>query len=235
MTAIGRAIMKQLVTLLVLVLLLAGGAYYFRETLKERFFGGSLEAKYELVIKRFARESQLIVAGAEVDTTATQVFTNDNFKDWPEWTQPLTKALVGRDLVVDIPVETEFKLQLEGLTKGDVAIEGNTLTFKTPLVVHVDSQPVGVPEIKHSGSGLVDKAVDFLTSGQKAQEFLAEKSQEALYKTSEEVLTDQNRQEKVAEFASQSLEDLLNLASDEKLEVELTVTDLEFVIVDQPQ
>lgn len=229
MKLIGKYVAKKIAGLIVLGLILAGGLFWFRHKL----FGGSLTSKYEFVITRFERESQLVVAGADVKTTSTQVFTNNHFKDWPDWTQTFTKVLVGRDLVVDIPVETEFKLQLEGLTKDDVSISGNTLTFKKPLKVHVDSQPVDVPKIKKSGSGLIDKAADLFTSGKKAQEFLAEKSQEALYKTSEKVLDDQDRQEKVAEFASQSLENLLNLSSEEKLEVELTVGDLEFINVDE--
>lgn len=231
MKLVGKYVAKKIAGLIVLGLIVAGGVFWFRH----RLFGGTLTAKYEFVIKSFEQESQLIVAGAEVKTTVPQTFTNDNFKDWPDWTQPLTKALVGRDLVMDIPVETEFKLQLAGLTKDDVRISGNTLTFKRPLKVHVDSQPVDVPKIKKSGSGLVDKAVDLFTSGQKAQEFFAEKSQEAMHKTSEHVLDDQERQEKVAKFASQALENLLNLSSAEKLEVDLTVNDLEFVNIDKPE
>ncbi|MFH0385949.1 hypothetical protein ACHBIF_09545, partial [Streptococcus sp. A11] len=80
---------------------------------------------------------------------------------------------------------------------------------------------------------LIDKAVDVFTAGQKAQEFLSDKSQEAIYKTSEYVLNDAERQEKVVGFAENSLESLLNLNSDEKLEVDLSLDDLSFVIVDK--
>lgn len=234
MKMIGKYVAKKIASLLVLGLLLIGSFFWLKSQFPN-WFAGTLTSKYEFVIKSFEEESQLIVAGAEVDTTATHVFTNDQLQDWPKWTQPLTKALVGRDLVVEIPVETEFKLQLEGLTKDDVSISGKNLTFKKPLVVHVDSQPVDVPKRIEGDNGLIDKAVDVFTSGTKAQEFLAEKSQEVLYKTSEEVMADQGRQEKVAKFASQALENLLNLSSEEKLEVELTVEDLEFVNVDKPE
>ncbi len=99
----------------------------------------------------------------------------------------------------------------------------------------MDSQQVGTVTLSKSSNGLVDKAVDVFTSGQKAQEaqeFLNEKSQEAIYKTSEEVLNDAERQEKVATYAETALENLLNLNSDEKLEVSIKVEDLDFQIVD---
>ena len=77
------------------------------------------------------------------------------------------------------------------------------------------------------------ETVDVFTSGLKAQEFLNEKSQEAIYNTSEKVLNDAERQEKVASFAETALENLLNLNSEEKLEVEIEVADLNFQIVDK--
>ncbi|MFA9414276.1 MULTISPECIES: hypothetical protein [unclassified Streptococcus] len=230
MKLIGKFMAKKIASLVVLVLIALSLVFHFRE----QFFGGILTSKYSFVIKRFERENQLVVAGVDVETTAEQVFTNKHFKDWPEWTEPLTKALVGRDLVAEIPVKTEFKLELKGLDKSDLTITNSVLSFKKPLTVYVDSQATGVPVIKKSGSGLVDKAVDLFTSGQKAQEFLAEKSQEAIYETSEHVLDDLDRQKKVATFASQSLEQLLNLDRDDKLMVELTVDDLEFINVDKP-
>lgn len=202
---------------------------------KFNLFDGTLTSRYTFVIKRFEKKSQLIVAGADVETTAEQVFTNDNFKEWPEWTKPLTKTLVGRELVAEISVKTEFKLELKGLTEEDVEIEDGVLRFKKALTVYVDSQAVGIPDIQKSGSGIVDKAVDAVTGGKKAQEFFAEKSQEAIYKTSEHVLEDKDRQKKVAKFASEGLEDLLNLGSEEELDVQLSVDDLYFVIEDKKE
>lgn len=231
MKQIGKYVAKQIASLIVLGLILLGVFFYFRP----RWFDGTLTSKYEFVMTRFERESQLVVAGADVETRAEQVFTNDNFKDWPDWTKPLTSALVGRELVAEIPVKTEFKLELKDLTQDDVVISDGVLTFKKPLTTYVDSQSVGVPVIKKTGSGLVDKAVDLFTSGQKAQEFLAEKSQEAVYKTSEQVLNDKERQEKVAKFAEESLENLLNLGSNQELDVELAVHDLTFVIEDKKE
>lgn len=232
MQLIKKYLAKKIASLLVLLLILVGGFFAVRHFLPD-WFSGTLSSKYEFVITRFERESQLVVAGADVETTANHVFTNDHLKDWPDWTKPLTKALVGRDLEVEIPVKTEFKLELKNLTKNDVAVQNGVLTFKKPLTVYVDSQTTGLPDIKKSGSGLVDKAVDLFTSSKKAQEFLGAKSQEALYKTSEHVLGDTERQEKVAKFASQSLENLLNLDNDATLTVNLTVDDLVFVNVDK--
>ncbi|MGU8043962.1 hypothetical protein ACS60V_01420 [Streptococcus suis] len=46
-------------------------------------------------------------------------------------------------------------------------------------------------------------------------------------------MNDAGRQEKVAAFAETALENLLNLNSEEKLEVEIEVADLNFQIVDK--
>ena len=173
------------------------------------------------------------MAGADVETTANHTFENNKMKEWPDWTEPITKLFVGREMSVEIPVQTEFKLDLEGLTKDDIRIEDNTLTFKNFLTVEVDSQQHGEIKISNNSNGLIDKAVDVFTAGQKAQEFLSDKSQEAIYKTSEYVLNDAERQEMVVGFAENSLESLLNLNSDEKLEVDLSLDDLNFVIVDK--
>lgn len=233
MKVIGNYFAKKAAGLLVLALVLAGLFFYIKS--KFNLFDGTLTSRYTFVIKRFEKKSQLIVAGADVETTAEQVFTNDNFKEWPEWTKPLTKTLVGRELVAEISVKTEFKLELKGLTEEDVEIEDGVLRFKKALTVYVDSQAVGIPDIQKSGSGIVDKAVDAVTGGKKAQEFFAEKSQEAIYKTSEHVLEDKDRQKKVAKFASEGLEDLLNLGSEEELDVQLSVDDLYFVIEDKKE
>lgn len=234
MKLIGKFLAKKIASLLILVLLVAGLAFYFRANWLS-FFEGSLSSRYDFVITRFERESQLVIAGADVKTTSTQVFTNNTVKDWPDWIQPLTRVIIGRDLVVDIPTKTEFKLELKDVTKEDVVITEGVLSFKHPLTVYVDSQPVDVPVIKKSGSGLIDKVVDHYTSGKKAMDFLAEKSQAAMYVTSEHVLSEPERQDKVAEFASQSLENLLNLDNKDKLKVQLTADDLTFVIADKKE
>ncbi|HFI0328347.1 TPA: hypothetical protein ACGOU4_000918 [Streptococcus suis] len=46
-------------------------------------------------------------------------------------------------------------------------------------------------------------------------------------------MNDAERQEKVAAFAETALEKLLNLNSEEKLEVEMELVDLNFQIVDK--
>ncbi|NQH33812.1 hypothetical protein HO665_06190 [Streptococcus suis] len=232
MKTVGKFFAKKLASLLVVLLVLVIGVIWFRNSIFA-WFRGTHTIQYEFVIKRFEQETKLIVAGADVETTANHTFENNKMKEWPDWTEPITKLFVGREMSVEIPVQTEFKLDLEGLTKDDIRIEDNTLTFKNSLTVEVDSQQHGEIKISNNSNGLIDKAVDVFTAGQKAQEFLSDKSQEAIYKTSEYVLNDAERQEKVVGFAENSLESLLNLNSDEKLEVDLFLDDLNFVIVDK--
>ncbi|NQJ72299.1 hypothetical protein HO539_02950 [Streptococcus suis] len=232
MKTVGKFFAKKLASLLVLLLVLGLGIFWLRNSIFA-WFQGTHKAQYEFVIKKFEAESKLVVAGAEVATTANQTFENNKLEEWPDWTEPITKLFVGREMSVDIPVQTEFKLVLEGIEQSDVHIQNNTLTFKQPVLVEVDSQQHGQIKISNNSNGLVDKAVDVFTAGQKAQEFLNDKSQEAIYKTSEEVLNDAERKEKVASFAETALENLLNLNSEEKLEVEIEVSDLNFQIVDK--
>ncbi|HEM5028791.1 MULTISPECIES: hypothetical protein [Streptococcus] len=232
MKTVGKFFAKKLASLLVLLLVVGLGVFWFRNSIFA-WFQGTHTAQYKFVIKKFEAESKLVVAGAEVDMTVPQSFDNNKLKEWPDWTEPITKLFVGREMSVDIPVQTEFKLVLEGIGQSDVQIQNNTLTFKKPVLVEVDSQQHGEIKISNNSNGIVDKAVDVFTSGQKAQEFLNDKSQEAIYKTSEEVLNDAKRQEKVAAFAETALENLLNLNSEEKLEVEIEVADLNFQIVDK--
>lgn len=195
MKTVGKFFAKKLASLLVLLLVVGLGVFWFRNGIFA-WFQGTHKVQYEFVIKKFEAESKLVVAGTEVDTTVPQSFDNNKLKEWPDWTEPITKLFVGREMTVDIPVQTEFKLVLEGIDQSDVQIQNNTLTFKKPVLVEVDSQQHGEIKISNNSNGLLDKAVDVFTSGQKAQEFLNDKSQEAIYKTSEEVLNDVERQEK---------------------------------------
>lgn len=160
-------------SLLVLLLVLGIGIFWFRNSILA-WFQGTHKVQYEFVIKKFEAESKLVVAGAEVDTTANHTFDNNSLQEWPDWTEPITKLFVGREMSVDIPVQTEFKLVLEGIGRSDVHIQNNTLTFKKPVLVEVDSQQHGEIKISNNSNGLLDKAVDVFTSGLKAQEFLNE-------------------------------------------------------------
>ena len=76
------------------------------------------------------------------------------------------------------------------------------------------------------------KTVDVVTSNKKAMEFLDEKSQNAIYKTSNNVMAQEKYQKKVAKYASQDLEKLLNLKSDDKISVKINVSDLKFENID---
>lgn len=232
MKTIWKFLANKVASILVLILVVFLGY----SVVRNQFFGlfaGTHTAQHKFVIKRFSEENKLVVAEAEVVTTVSQTFENNELKSWPDWTQPITRFFVGREMTVDIPVQTEFKLVLKDVEQSDIDIRDNQLNFKVPLKVEVDSQQYGKISISNNSNGLLDKAVDVFTSGQKAQEFLNDKSQEAVYKISEDVLKDQERQEKVAQYASQALESLLNLTSDEELRVNLTVDDLDFVIIDE--
>lgn len=232
MKTVGRFFAKKIASLLVLMTVVVIGVMMFRNSIFA-WFRGTHSVQYEFVIKTFEMESKLVVAGAEVTTTANHTFENNELKEWPDWTKPITKFFVGRELTVDIPVQTEFKLVLEGIEQSDIQIQNNTLTFKKPVLVEVDSQQHGEIKMSNVSNGLVDKVVDVFTSGQKAQEFLNEKAQDAIYKTSEEVLNDVEHQKKVALFAETALENLLNLDSDKHVEVRIAVEDLSFQNVDE--
>jgi len=143
------------------------------------------------------------VADAAVETTATQSFNSNMTKDWPDWTKTIADLIVSRKLEVKIPVKTEFKLELADISQNDIEIKDKVLTFKTPLTVKVDSQKEGDLEILSSSSGIVDKAVDVVTSNKKAMEFLDKKSQTAIYKTSNDVMKQEKYQKKVAKYISQ--------------------------------
>lgn len=232
MKTLGKMLLSKIVTVVLVLALLAGGLYWFRHNLVA-IFNGTTHAEYSFVIKRFEKESQLVVAGAEVKATGEQVFTNNALKKWPDWTKAVTKVFVGRDMTAIIPVKTEFKLELKGIDKDDIAIHQGVLTFKQPLTVYVDSQQEGTITIDKASNGLVDKVVDAFTSGKKAQEFLSEKSQEAIYKTSEKLLSDEDKLEKVVMFSEEALENLINLGAEKPLEVDLDRDDLVFVIQDK--
>ena len=63
-------------------------------------------------------------------------------------------------------------------------------------------------------------------------EFLEEKSQDAIYATSEHVMNDMERREKVAKYAEEALENLLNLNSEQKIDVKIDVENLTFENID---
>ena len=189
MKTLGKALANKIATVIVIVLIVVGAIFYFRKTL----FTGTTSAEYQFVIKRFSKKSQLVVADADVETTANKEFNADMTKDWPEWADFIADLIVSRKVTLEIPVKTEFKLELEGLGKEDISISNNVLTFKKPLTVYVDSQQEGESKVKKSSSGILDKGVDLVTGSQKAMEFLEEKSQDAIHATSNEVMNDKER------------------------------------------
>ena len=233
MKSIGKALGKEIARILVILAVIAAVVFYLKDNnYFKKIFEGDTEAKYEFVVKCFSKKNELLVADAAVDATANQTFNSNATKDWPEWTKNIADLIVSRELEVKVPVKTEFKLELADVSKSDIEIKDNVLTFKTPLTVKVDSQKEGELEILNSSSGIVDKATDLVTSSKKAMEFLDEQSQKAIYKTSDRVMKEKNYQKKVAKYASQDLEKLLNLNSDSKISVKVNVSDLKFENID---
>jgi len=228
MKTLGKVLANKIATIIILVILF-GGAFWY---VKGRVGVGTTSSEYSFVIKRFSKKNQLLIADADVATTSEKQFDAELTKDWPEWTKWIADVIVSRKVVMEIPVKTEFKLELEGLDKDDIHIENQVLTFKKSLTVYVDSQKNGETTIKNSSSGLLDMGVDLITGSKKAMEFLEEKSQDAIYATSENVMNDMERREKVAKYAEEALENLLNLNSEQKIDVKIDVENLNFENID---
>ena len=228
MKTLGKVLANKIATIIILVILF-GGAFWY---VKGRVGVGTTSSEYSFVIKRFSKKNQLLIADADVTTTSEKQFDAELTKEWPEWTKWIADVIVSRKVVMEIPVKTEFKLELEGLDKDDIHIENQVLTFKKSLTVYVDSQKNGETTIKNSSSGLLDMGVDLITGSKKAMEFLEEKSQDAIYATSENVMNDMERRDKVAKYAEEALENLLNLNSEQKIDVKIDVENLTFVNID---
>ena len=224
-----KKIATNVITFIIIAAIVIGGIIIYRGYKKKN----EITAEYEFVIKKFEKKSELVVGDAAIETSAKQEFTSDATKDWPSWTEPIVKTFVGRTIELKIPVKTEFKIVLKDISKDDIRIDKhNNLIFTKPLTVNVDSQIEGEIEIINSKSGLVDKTVDVLTAGKKAQEFFSEKSVDAVYSTSEHVMKDKKAIEKVVEASEEALENVLNISSDKEIKVVLTAKDLKFVNID---
>ncbi len=231
MKTIGKALANKIAMIIIILLVVVIGFFAIKYFIPN-LFGGTTSSQYKTIVKKFSQESELVVAGAESETTASHTFTNDNIKSWPNWAKPIVSVVVGRNVTVSVPIKTEFKLELKGITSKDVNIKNNVLTFRHPITVEVDSQQNGLIKANNS-DGIVDKIVDAATSGAKAQEFLDNKTQETISKTSDNVMNDSERQTKVLKFAQEDLENLLNLGSKEHLSVELHQKDLKFINIDK--
>lgn len=229
MKTLGKAIANKIALVLVLFILIAIGWFALKQM---NPFHGTTKSEYDFVLTKFSKKKELVVSEAKTKNTTDKVFTSRALKNWPSWTKPLTSIFVGRSVTLQIPVTTEFKLNLSDVTSKDVSIKNNILTFTKPLIVKVDSQQTGTSKISNESNGIIDKAVDLWTSGSKAQEFLSEQSQDSIYKTSNFVMRDKGHQEKVAKYASEDLESLLNFNSDKHIKVKLSSDNLKFVNID---
>ncbi|MGT2959847.1 hypothetical protein [Streptococcus caballi] len=227
MKASGKSLAKKLAVVVTLLFFALVGFFWLQYKKSNE-----ITAEYRLILNKFSKKSELVVTGATVNTTTNKKFNSDMTKNWPKWTRTFSDLLVSRKVILKIPVKTDFKLQVGQLSQKDISIQNNVLMFKKPLIVNVDSQQDGQLEIKKSSSGIVDKVTDLFTANKKSMEFLEEKSQDAIYQTSEKVTNSQGRQEKVAKYAEESLEKLLNLNSKKKIDVKIKPSDLKFVNVD---
>lgn len=227
MKASGKSLANKLAVVVTLLFFALVGFFWLQYKKSNEIM-----AEYRLVLNKFSKKSELVVTGATVNTTTNKKFNSDMTKNWPKWTRTFSDLLVSRKVILKIPVKTDFKLQVGQLSQKDISIQNNVLMFKKPLIVNVDSQQDGQLEIKKSSSGIVDKVTDLFTANKKSMEFLEEKSQDAIYQTSEKVTNSQGRQEKVAKYAEESLEKLLNLNSKKKIDVKIKPSDLKFVNVD---
>ena len=232
MKTFGQQLAKNLANLVIIAIVIVA-IFFGIKFFLPNWFAGTTTVSHDYVITRFERESQLVVTGADVKDTRQKTFSNNILSTWPDWTKPVTKLFISRNLVVEIPIKTEFKLELKNITEKDISLDKNVLSFNQPLTVLVDSQQEGEITILKTSSGLIDKAVDAFTSSKKAQEFLSQESQVAIAEASDHMLNDSERQEKVAQFAQTSLENLLNLGSEQEITVNLTVDDLVFVNQDE--
>lgn len=227
MKASGKSLANKLAVVVTLLFFALVGFFWLQYKKSNE-----ITAEYRLILNKFSKKSELVVTGATVNTTTNKKFNSDMTKNWPKWTRTFSDLLVSRKVILKIPVKTDFKLQVGQLSQKDISIQNNVLMFKKPLIVNVDSQQDGQLEIKKSSSGIVDKVTDLFTANKKSMEFLEEKSQDAIYQTSEKVTNSQGRQEKVAKYAEESLEKLLNLNSKKKIDVKIKPSDLKFVNVD---
>lgn len=227
MKASGKSLANKLAVVVTLLFFALVGFFWLQYKRSNEIM-----AEYRLILNKFSKKSELVVTGATVNTTTNKKFNSDMTKNWPKWTRTFSDLLVSRKVILKIPVKTDFKLQVGQLSQKDISIQNNVLMFKKPLIVNVDSQQDGQLEIKKSSSGIVDKVTDLFTANKKSMEFLEEKSQDAIYQTSEKVTNSQGRQEKIAKYAEESLEKLLNLNSKKKIDVKIKPSDLKFVNVD---
>lgn len=227
MKASGKSLANKLAVVVTLLFFALVGFFWLQYKKSNEIM-----AEYRLILNKFSKKSELVVTGATVSTTTNKKFNSDMTKNWPKWTRTFSDLLVSRKVILKIPVKTDFKLQVGQLSQKDISIQNNVLMFKKPLIVNVDSQQDGQLEIKKSSSGIVDKVTDLFTANKKSMEFLEEKSQDAIYQTSEKVTNSQGRQEKIAKYAEESLEKLLNLNSKKKIDVKIKPSDLKFVNVD---
>ncbi|MFL0267930.1 hypothetical protein [Candidatus Clostridium radicumherbarum] len=231
MNTLSKALADKIATIIIFIAILIVGFFVVKHFIPN-IFGGTTSSQYGTVVEKFTKGSKLVVAGAESKTIAKHTFSNNEVSKWPDWSKGIMSTIVGRQVQVEVPVKTEFKLDLEGITKNDVTITDNTLTFNKPLTVEVDSQQDG--NIKaNNDAGIIDRVVDAATAGATAQEFLSKKTQETIATTSDSVMNSKDSQEIVRKYAEEALENLLNLDSKDHINVSLKTSDLKFVNVDK--
>ena len=185
---------------------------------------------YAYVLKEFAKKNRLILPKSVTVTQAEKYFSNTDIKKWPVWLQAITTFFIGRDLYLQIPIETKFILDLSTLTSDDIIIQNNTLMFKKRITVKVSSQQFGSIKVIRSNRRFIDKFVDVGLSGSKVQKFFSNESLNIIHSTSDRLKDNKQIRKKVAKDISEYLEKIINMSSKENLKIELEEEDLIFII-----
>src|SRR5699024_3839953 len=153
MKTLGKAIANKIALIIVLFIFVVAGWFALKYM---NPFNGTTRSEYEFVLNTFSKKNELVVSEATTLNTADKVFTSKPLQHWPDWTKPLTSIFIGRSMTLEIPVVTEFKLNLSDFTSEDLNIKNNILTLKKPLLVKTDSQQKGESTISNQSNGIID-------------------------------------------------------------------------------
>lgn len=109
MKTLGKAIANKIALVLVLCILITIGWLAVKQM---NPFNGATKSEYDFVLTKFSKKKELVVSEATTKNTTDKVFTSKVLKNWPDWTKPLTSIFVGRSVTLEVPITTEFKLNL---------------------------------------------------------------------------------------------------------------------------
>lgn len=187
---------------------------------------------YAYVLKEFVKKNKNIFPKSITVTKAEKYFSNADIKKWPVWLQTIISIFIGRDLSLQIPIETKFILDLSTLTSDDIIIQNNTLMFKKRITIKVSSQQFGSIKVIRTSNSFIDKFVDIGLSGSKVQKFFTNESLSIIHGTSDRLKDNKQIRKKVAKYISENLEKIINMSLKENLKIELEEDDLIFENID---